>query len=287
MNKFQVQKISEVVDSDGGKPSAFLNGRMDVMLKNLTDKAATAKNAPVTSTSADCFHFATSSNTPGIEETDDGVHVPLATMIKSFRGNINLAPLRHQDYNSGITFLHYDENKEQLMMYLGASTYFEMLEPAKPDPKPRYWAGPADGHTLSTRAAEDARVSHKPGNPALIYALFHAALKIPFDFQYLYQDPKKLCPPEKKAERSKWASHLDEKLLGEGFVATAAQLGLAIHIVKTLDCATTFINTPYREANGVGMFEVVGWAHFILETEAHLRLDVVNNWRVLENPDLM
>jgi len=95
--------------------------------------------------------------------------------------------------------------------------------------------------------AEEGRVQDIPPS-RLSYGLYHAAHGIPMDYDYLFSDPQKLCPPDKFKRLAEEAKDKDlmSFLKGER-PSLVRQVQLANHMVDVVDCGINFLRGAQQQ----------------------------------------
>jgi len=268
-----VAKLAEFVEQHGGQPESSLVDREHALLRKLVEQSSKSASRRPSSSSSDCFHLGVN---PGLQMTSTGVYVPLGRKLFSYKGDIMSSPLGYFHVASGTSTFRYDSSKGVLNIYFGASSLFRFADPQGPAPNPKVFIGPADGASFTV--AEEGRVQ-EVGPSHIMHGLYNAAHRIPLDYDYLFSDPQKLCPPEKFNRLAEEAKDMDLMVFrGEEKPSLVYQVQLMNHLVDVMDCGTPFLRAKQQNGNGVGLLETIVWAHFLMESTPTLRLQNVHDW---------
>jgi len=267
-------KVVELAQKNGGQPESSLAQREHVLLRKLADSSSKSTNAKLTSASNGCLHL---TENPGIQVSSSGAFIPLGRKLVTYKGDMVSSPLQQFNILGGVATFTYDPRKGVLNIFVGVSSFLFL-----PDPQelvqPKFFVGPADG--ASFPVAEEGRVQTARPSRSM-YAMYHAAHRIPMDYDYLFADPKQLCPPHKFNRLAEEANQMDLMVyMREPQPSLADQVRLMNHMVDMIDCGTTFFRAVHQHGNGVGLFEVAVWSHFLMEVPVKYRLQFLSDWSI-------
>jgi len=266
-------KLAEFVQQNDRHPEASLVQRKNALLQKLAQKSGTSVGAAPSSNANECLHLASH---PSLQIISTGVFVPLERKLESYKATVVYSPLQHFDAVVGVSSFTYDSSTGLLNIHMASSSFFHVTDP-QGSVQSRLVVGPADGESFAV--AEEGRVQNRGPNK-LMYGLYHAAHRVPMDYEYLFTDPQELCPPDKYSQLAQEANDMDLSVFmpGREEPSLRAQFDLVNHVVDVLDCGTTFLRGAQQNGNGVGLLELVVWVHFLMESPAEKRLQNVHGW---------
>jgi len=270
VDKNHVEKLTEFAAQDNGQASEYMRSRVSALQSNLTEKAAAAGSS-ASSFASNCYHLG---KNPGVEVTPEGIWVPLGKKLKSYKGQTVFSPLQRISFLTGVSVFTYDSSSDAMILYYAASSFLNVVRPDLPQSDPKLFVGPADGRAMSV-AQEGRNNTAKASTVA--YALWHAAHRIPTDYQYFYQDEAAVCTPEKREKLSLEAEQLHFKEMGAA--STFKKLKFLNHALDVADCALNFLRGSEHESNGLEFLELAVYLHFLMEVTPAERVLGIIGWQ--------